>query len=78
MTYVLQKEHEKDFRDQKLVVALYVEGSSFMEKLIIVSTIVILFRQIDVHYSLPRDDHTKGIDREKNQVCSHLVATCIY
>lgn len=40
----------------------------------VASTIVSLFRQIDVHYSLPRDDHTKGIDREKNQVCSCLVA----
>ncbi|TFL03345.1 hypothetical protein BDV98DRAFT_381940 [Pterulicium gracile] len=24
-------------------------------------------RPIDVHYSLPRDDHAKGIDRERNQ-----------
>jgi transcription initiation factor TFIID subunit 15 len=24
-------------------------------------------RPIDVHYSLPRDDHVKGIDRERNQ-----------
>ena len=27
-----------------------------------------LIIQIDVHYSLPRDDHSKGGDKEKNQV----------
>lgn len=28
---------------------------------------IVLFFQIDVHYSLPRDDQ-KGADRERNQV----------
>lgn len=35
---------------------------------ILTSPIVLLIRQIDVHYSLPRDDHSRGGDRDKNQV----------
>ena len=34
--------------------------------------IVRSFRQIDVHYSLPRDDQ-RGQDREKNQVWSSVI-----
>jgi hypothetical protein len=32
------------------------------------TAIVLHFRQIDVHYSLPRDDHSARGDRDKNQV----------
>lgn len=39
---------------------------------IALSPIVRSFRQIDVHYSLPRDDQ-KGQDREKNQVWSSVI-----
>jgi hypothetical protein len=30
------------------------------------------FLQIDVHYSLPRDDQKQGGDRDKNQVGSTI------
>ena len=33
-------------------------------------SLVLNRNQIDVHYSLPRDDHgTKGADKDRNQVC---------
>lgn len=61
MTYAPLKELGNDCRAQKSAVDLSV-FSSFPDVMQLISW------QIDVHYSLPRDDHGRGADKEKNQV----------